>query len=246
MMHVLVGSAPPHLLHPGRLLFSVVLHALTIAAAVEASRASIAAPRTVIPDTMLLVLPRAAPPEVRPAAPPPAPPVVVPVAEPPPQGFQTVVAPEDIPTALPPIDLNERPFDPRDYSGRGVEGGVADGVVGGTGKVERAGPLLAGTIYTAATDDARFQPALLVLQPEPKYPLVLQEIGLSGRVSLRFVIDTTGKVVTGSIEVVETSHQEFTAPARESIARAVFRAARVDDRPVRQLAQQAIRVVVPE
>ncbi|HEY6947272.1 MAG TPA: hypothetical protein VI297_00540 [Gemmatimonadales bacterium] len=57
-------------------------------------------------------------------------------AEPPPKGFQTVVAPTDIPTTMPPVNLHERPFDPRNYTGRGMEGGVAYGVVGGTGVVD--------------------------------------------------------------------------------------------------------------
>src|SRR5947209_16599589 len=44
------------------------------------------------------------------------------------KGFQTVVAPTDIPTNIPPINLQEH-FDPKDYSGSGVEGGVATGIV---------------------------------------------------------------------------------------------------------------------
>ncbi len=39
------------------------------------------------------------------------------------KGFQTVVAPTDIPTNIPPINLQEH-FDPKDYSGTGVEGGI--------------------------------------------------------------------------------------------------------------------------
>src|SRR3989475_11576008 len=42
------------------------------------------------------------------------------------KGFQTVVAPTDIPTNIPPINLQEH-FDPKDYSGSGVEGGVEIG-----------------------------------------------------------------------------------------------------------------------
>src|SRR5258707_7924524 len=43
------------------------------------------------------------------------------------KGFQTVAVPATIPTAIPPVDLQE-PFDPRDFSGVGVEGGTATGV----------------------------------------------------------------------------------------------------------------------
>src|SRR6266581_5724894 len=44
------------------------------------------------------------------------------------KGFQTVAVPAQIPTNIPPIDLQQR-FDPKDYSGSGVEGGRANGIV---------------------------------------------------------------------------------------------------------------------
>ena len=163
------------------------------------------------------------------------------------KGFQTVVAPGDIPTTIPPIDLGERPFDPRNYTGRGVEGGVANGVIGGTGKVDpRELPADGEVIYTAAFEDAQFHPAVLISQPEPKYPLILQEIGVSGRVRLRFVVDTTGRVELASIRVIESTHEDFEAPARESVAGAVFHPARMGADTVRQLAEQPIRFMVPQ
>src|SRR5207245_4882655 len=44
------------------------------------------------------------------------------------KGFQTVVAPDVIPTNIPPVNLQEK-FDPKDYSGTGVEGGIGTGMV---------------------------------------------------------------------------------------------------------------------
>src|SRR5260370_49741 len=44
------------------------------------------------------------------------------------KGFQTVIAPDVIPTNIPPVNLQEH-FDPKDYSGSGVEGGLASGLV---------------------------------------------------------------------------------------------------------------------
>src|SRR5207237_8965434 len=38
------------------------------------------------------------------------------------KGFQTVAVPAQIPTDIPPVDLLQR-FDPKDYSGSGIEGG---------------------------------------------------------------------------------------------------------------------------
>src|SRR6266550_517940 len=50
------------------------------------------------------------------------------------KGFQTVVAPMDIPTNIPPINLQEH-FDPKDYTGTGVEGGIGSGIVPDAGQV---------------------------------------------------------------------------------------------------------------
>jgi protein TonB len=164
---------------------------------------------------------------------------------PPPKGFQTVVAPADVPTGIPAVDLNQRPFDPADFSGRGVEGGASYGVEGGTGTVDPdvipVGD--ADVVYPATLSDVRFEPAVLISQPVPKYPPVLEQAGVSGLVKLRFVVDTTGRVEPASIKVVESTHQGFEDPARESVAAAVYHPARIGQRPVRQLANQPIRFV---
>src|SRR2546425_887886 len=43
------------------------------------------------------------------------------------KGFQTVAVPTQIPTDIPPVDLQQR-FDPKDYSGSGIGGGRANGL----------------------------------------------------------------------------------------------------------------------
>jgi TonB family protein len=185
----------------------------------------------------------------RPPAPPPSPGADRVITKhqaiaPAPAGFQTVVAPLDIPP-LPPIDFNERPFDPRDYTGRGVEGGTHDGVFGAIRTVRRGRP--GGgeeVVYTTDTDDFRFQAAVLISQPEPRYPTILQQVGVEGHVLLRFVVDTTGRVDKGSIEVVEASDEQFIRPARESVIRARFRPALMSGSPVRQLAEQSMRFAI--
>jgi TonB family protein len=248
MLDVLVSSRPPYRRRPQAAIGSLVTHALVLALAIEASRTTVRISHVPIMDTTLVFLRRLAPPAVRPAEP-PRPKVgvagdrnLVVVENPPPKGFQTVVAPTDIPAGIPPIDLKARPLDPRDFTGRGVEGGVAYGVVGGTGKVDPEPPA-ADVVYLATTQDARFEPAVLISQPVPMYPPLLREIGLSGRVLLQFVVDTTGRVEPASIRVIESTNDGFEAPARESVAAAVYRPAHLGPQPVRQRSQQPIRFI---
>jgi periplasmic protein TonB len=241
MLDVLLVSRPPYRRTPQWALGSVLVHTLLIGAVVVATRGPLDAPRNPVADTTLVFLRRLAPPVTRPEPPPESrvesrPVVPVPA---PPKGFQTVVPPRDIPSAIPPIDLTAKALDPRDFSGRGVEGGVARGVVGGTGKVD----LPAEEVYTVATTEPDFAPAVLIAQPAPRYPPVLQQIGLSGRVVLQFVVDTTGHVEPTSIKVLTSTHEGFEPPARESVAAAIFHPARLASRPVRQLAQQGVRFI---
>lgn len=241
MLDVLVASGAHLDLRPRWLTTSVLMHALVIALAVTATQTALDAPKPASEPAILLYVPKPAepppPPEVKPA--PPAPRLVI--AEPPPKGFQTVAAPQDIPTVIPPVDLTQRPLDPRDFTGRGIEGGIAAGVVGGTGKVEVGGG--ADAIYEATTSDAHFEQAVLVAEPTPKYPKPLEAVGVEGRVALEFVVDTAGRVEARSIQILESTHAAFEAAARDAVAAAVFRPARLSDRPVRQLTRQSIRFV---
>jgi TonB family protein len=216
---------------------SALSHAVVLALAIGATRSAMDAARIAPPDDeILLFVPR--PPE--PAAPPERaekPATVVNLADPPPQGFQTVPPVTEIPTVIPPVDLNQRTFDPRDFTGRGAEGGVADGVVGGNG------PVRVDEIYEASTNVAGFDPATVLSQPTPEYPPALASVGITGRVEVQFVIDTMGIVEPSSFEVVESTHKTFEAAARKTITGSRFRPARLRNVPVRQLTRQAIRFV---
>lgn len=257
MLDVLVASRAPRSLPPRWVSGSLVLHLLVFALAVEASRVEARAAGPTVVDTTLLSLPRLAPAAVRPES------ARLPgrggggggaglgalvlTADPPPRGFQTVIAPGDIPTDIPPVDLAEAAMDPRNFTGRGAEGGVAWGVTGGTGPIEEP-PVLreesAEVVYDATLDDARFEPAQLVSQPVPRYPPAMLAIGMPGRVLVEFIVDTIGTVEPRSIVIVESTHAAFEEPARESTSRAVFRPARLGRYPVRQLSRQPISFVV--
>ena len=216
---------------------SLVTHTLIVALAIAVTRAALdAGPIAPPPDVMLLFAPPAPEPPPPPAVKPEASAAVI-VADPPPQGFQTIEALKEIPTIIPAVDPDERPFDPSDFTGRGVEGGVARGVVGGTGPVDLA------KIYEATTDLPGFQPAVVLSQPMPEYPVILASAGLDGRATVQFVIDTAGRVEASSFKVIESSHPAFGDAARKAIAASKFQPARVGKIPVRQLSRQTVRFV---
>lgn len=149
---------------------------------------------------------------------------------PPPMGFQTMTVPIEIPTEIPPIDLSQR-FDPRDFSGIGVEGGIFEGVQGGTGPVD-----LNQTFVEAMVDE---RPENISCPPQ-NYPELLRQAGIEGTVLVQAVIDTTGHVEEGSVQIIRSDHAQFDRPARAMLQRCVYRPGRIRGRPVRVLVQQPI------
>jgi len=141
-----------------------------------------------------------------------------------PQGFQTVAVSAQIPMDVPPVDLQQR-FDPKDYSGSGLEGSRA-GIVA-------TGIVVSGNeVYAEALVEER--PALLSA-PAPVYPALLQQAGIQGRVILPAVIDTTGRVEPASVRIMGSSHPAFDQPTKDWVLKALFRPARLHGRGVRVL-----------
>ena len=227
----------------GQTVLSVLIHGGIIFAAVKATQGVAETVREKPVDTTMVFL---KPPEPKPPPPPPeperaqvpkleTPPPEVVVAPPPPRGFQTVAPPVEIPKGIPPIDLSEKPFDPRDFTGKGVEGGRASGVVGAP-PIEKAEPPPGEVFVEAQLDD----PVRAISIPMPRYPPLLASAGIQGRVEMQYIVDTTGHAERNSFKVLKTTHQAFVEPAKEAIMKGVFKPARYRGRPVRQLVQQAI------
>jgi TonB family protein len=76
--------------------------------------------------------------------------------------------------------------------------------------------------------------------PLPRYPEMLRQAGIEGSVRLEFVIDTTGSVEEESIKVLQASNRAFEGPAKDVIARSLYRPGKVGDDPVRTLVSQQI------
>lgn len=140
-----------------------------------------------------------------------------------------LVAPIDIPSALPDIDLTERVTDPDDFIRRGTT---------------RAEPGRATAVATASPKDKYFVFEVekpVVPAPNsaaPVYPDILRQAGVEGEALVSFVVDTTGRVDLSSVQVVRASHALFAAAVRNALPRMRFIAAEIGDRKVRQLVQQ--------
>lgn len=213
----------------GQTVMSVAVHAGLALLAIKATQIGASTVKEIVADTSMVFL---KPPEPPPPPPDQPPPEVVISQNPPPKGFQTVVAPDQIPTEIPPVDLTEKAFDPKDFTGKGVEGGIAAGVVGGTGPVE-----VKGEVFMEAQLDDPVQP---INQPAPRYPAAMQAAGIAGRVVVQYIVGTDGKVEPASVKILSSTHKAFEEPAREAVLKSTFKPAKFKGAPVRQLVQQAI------
>ena len=213
----------------GQSILSLVVHGVLIFAAVEATQGVAEQINNKPVDTTMVFL---KPPEPPPPPPPPPPQDVVVSANPPPKGFQTVVSVVDIPKEIPPVDLNQKPFDPKDFTGKGVEGGIATGVAGGTGPVD-----VKSEVYMSTEID---DPASVISMPPPRFPPAMQSAGIAGQVKLEFIVDPTGHAEPNSIKVVSSTNKQFEESAREAILKAVFHPGKNKGQPIRQLVAQTI------
>ncbi len=203
---------------------SIVLHVILGYLAIKATTGAAEQLKKIMEDTTMVFL---KPPEPPPPPPPETPPPEVVQATPPPLGFQTVSPPTEIPKDIPPVNLSEK-FDAKDFSGKGVEGGIATGV--GTG------PVTTETFLEAEVDD----PVQPINFPKPKYPPVLQQAGIAGSVDVQYVVGVDGKAEHDSFRVLRSTNKAFEEPAREAIMGATFKPAKIKGQAVRQLVQQRV------
>ncbi len=73
------------------------------------------------------------------------------------------------------------------------------------------------------------------------YPDSLRQKGISGRVVLEFVVDTSGRVEPG-VRVLKTAHPMLVAPAKQMLQGARFIPGRVQRRAVRVLMRMGLDV----
>lgn len=146
------------------------------------------------------------------------------------KGFQVLTAPINIPDVIPEIDLTRSVTNESDFSGKGVAGGVANGVKGGI----------------VPTDQTQTYFEFQVEKPvvgapgstAPRYPEILKSAGVEGEVLAQFVVDTTGRAENGSFKVLKTSHELFALAVKNALPGMRFLPAEVGGKKVKQLVQQ--------
>src|SRR5881275_3036521 len=149
----------------GGVIFSAVLHVVLITAAVYGTlqaKNAIDKPKSEKVEFVEMKKKDEPPPPKEEPKPPP--PDVV-MKAPPPKGFQVLTAPIKIPDVLPDIDLSKKVTDEADFTGKGVAGGKANGVVGGV-------PISANQPYFDFQVEKQVAPA--PGSPQPHYPDMLK------------------------------------------------------------------------
>src|SRR5688500_12836470 len=227
MFENLIETKPKKPQTAKQFVFSLVLHTVLIGAAVYGTleaKEAIEKPKAEKVEFVEMKKEEPPPPEKQPEPPP-----EIVAAPPPPKGFQVLTAPVKIPDVLPEIDLSKKVTNEDDFTGKGVAGGIAKGVVGGTAPVN--------------TDQAYFefqvekQVAPASGNPGPRYPDMLRSANVEGEVLAQFVVDTTGRADMSTFKILKSSHDLFTNSVRSVLPNMRFYAAEIGGRKVKQLVQ---------
>ncbi|MBW3570487.1 MAG: TonB family protein [Gemmatimonadetes bacterium] len=169
--------------------------------------------------------PEPPPPEPEPQA---APPVV--------KGTQMLVPPQEPPPVIAPPSANEQAVKAEDFSGQGAEGGVAKGVAGGVAQstVQRETPPDEGTYELSAVEELPrpTNTSDLTRQLARNYPPLLRDAGVTGTVHVRMGVQPDGRVDESSIQITNSTHEQFNDPTIRAVRVLRFRPAKVNGRPV--------------
>ncbi|MDO8500783.1 MAG: energy transducer TonB [Gemmatimonadaceae bacterium] len=234
MFNLLIESRPRRQKMAGGTLFSIIFHGTLGAAAVIATAsAGIASDKSKAEKIQFVEMKKEAP-KPKPKEPPAPPPKDVVVKAPPPKGFQVLRAPVEIPIKIPDIDLSRKVTDEADFSGKGVKGGVAKGVEGGTPQVIDPG-------QTYFDFQVEKQVSQILGTGSPRYPDALRSSGVEGEVQAQFVVNEEGRAEPGSFKVIKATNDLFASAVRSALPNMRFYAAEVGGKKVKQLVQQSFQ-----
>jgi protein TonB len=136
-----------------------------------------------------------------------------------------LTAPVDIPDSLPEIDLTRRPTDASDWIGKPIRGDRGEGSAVSVPVANRT------WLESEVEKAAMAAPG----SPTPRYPDLLKLSGVEGQVIVSFVVDTTGRADVGSLTILKSTHEMFTAAVRAALPGMRFIPAEAGGRKVRQL-----------
>src|SRR5687767_8713549 len=233
MFNHLIESQPKKQKMAGGTLFSLVFHGGIITAAIVATASAGIADDKSKAEKIQFVEMKKEPPKPKPKEPPPPPPKEVVMKAPPPKGFQVLRAPVDIPIKIPDIDLSKKVTDEADFSGKGVKGGIAKGVEGGTAIVDPN-----QTYFEFQVEKPVSQ---IPGTGSPRYPDALRSSGVEGEVQAQFVVNEDGKAETGTFKVLKATNDLFASAVRTALPNMRFYAAEVGGKKVKQLVQQSFQ-----
>ena len=197
---------------------SLTLHAGLIALAVWSTQRPPLSPTEPREYTMIFSLPDRTPV----APPPPTAPVV------PPGMWRMPAVPGVVPLTLPtlvPTPAPDWPSAPPELI-PGTPGLVA---------APQSPPPAEGLMDIRVVEDL----PVLLSHPAPRYPDILRQAGIEGRVTVEVVIDTAGRAERAGLRIVSSSHALFAPEAGAIVLGSRYRPARFGGRPVR------VRILVP-
>ena len=147
--------------------------------------------------------------------------------------FISIPVPIDVHVGIPPIntDITMDFSSARDITRRNAGNGTGIGGEPGSGTAPGSG------VMSDLQVDR--QVSILSGYRTPRYPEVLRAAGVEETLNASFVVDTSGRVESGSLEIPDAKHAPFIAAVREALANARFRPAESHGRRVRQRVVQA-------
>ena len=140
-----------------------------------------------------------------------------------------VLPPLRIPVAIPQLDMAgmlSRPDDFTNTALRGTDDLSAGAALGGTP---------AGIVLRA--EQVEKQVAPVAGNAPPKYPEVLRDAGVEGRVIAMFVVNEAGRAEDSTVTITHSDGRLFEESVRAALHRMLFVPAEVGGRKVRQLVQ---------
>jgi TonB family protein len=146
-----------------------------------------------------------------------------------------VAVPTIVPTTLPAIELS-----------RGTP--IDSIVIGGSGGGNRSGrPSLVDGVDDAPTGGAWTGTELMmriINSAKPRYPEMLRQTGIDGRVLVRFTVDTLGRVDMNTVQILQSTHDLFSRAVRDALTGFRFKPTEVHGKRVPALAEMPFEFAI--